>query len=480
MHLEDITIIGGGMTGLYLLYQIVRKRMNQKGIQPITIGLYEKNNYFGGRIYTERVKVTRDGKPTSYKFECGAGRFCEKHHLFIQLLQELGLYTPENIGKSTAVVKFVPSTGYRDGSPEAAVAKKSPYVYVNKVIQYAREKGDYNLLSSTESSERLQRRAKRGVVSDNGKVVRTRSKIMDYSFIEYALKYRILSGAEVKYLTDSFGYVGEVESMNAFNAIHMFSTDLNQKYKYYSLRKGMDQIPKKMIQFIHQNKRPEDRIVIHRGALIEKISWDRGAGIFDLMVSKGNGNGKGGKSAGFQSRKVYCAIQRSALLRLPIFRPIRDDLRAIDPKPLCRVYMVFNKEHSGWIGGLGKITSNNRCRYLIPLDAKKGSVMISYTDSRFANAVYAAYQKLGEKGFNRWIVSTWEKVLGIKIGMPIYTRVCYWKEGVAMWKAGYNSLEISAKMRNGPLGPEIPIHIIGENYSLNQAWIEGGLSSVHR
>ena len=455
MHTEDITIIGGGMTGLYLLYQIVRKRMNSGSLSPITIGLYEKNDYFGGRIYTERVKVTRDGKPTLYKFECGAGRFCEKHHLFIQLLQELGLYTPENIGKSTALVKFVPSTGYREGSPEATVAKKSPYVYVNKVIQYAREKGDF---------------------SDSGKVIRSESKVMNYSFIEYALKYRILSGAEVKYLCDSFGYVGEIESMNAFNAIHMFSTDLNQRFKYYSLRGGLDQIPKKMIQFIHQNKRPEDRIVIHGGALIEKISWNPETHIFGLNVLMN----KMKKSVEFQSREIYCAIQRSALLRLPIFRPIRDELRAVDPKPLCRVYMVFDKEHSGWIAGLGKITSNNRCRYLIPLDAKKGSVMISYTDSRFANAVYAAYQKLGEKAFNRWIVSTWEKVLGIKIGMPIYTRVCYWKEGVAMWKAGYNSLEISAKMRDRPLGPEIPIHVIGENYSLNQAWIEGGLSSIPR
>jgi NAD(P)-binding Rossmann-like domain len=461
MHVEDITIIGGGMTGLYLLYQIVRKRMGitQKDLSPITIGLYEKNDYFGGRIYTERVKVTRDGKPTSYKFECGAARFCEKHHLFIQLLQELELYTPENIGRSTAVVKFVPSAGYREGSPEAAAAKKSPYVYVNKVIHYAREKGDY---------------------TDTGRIVKSGSKIMNYSFIEYALKYRILSGAEVKYLCDSFGYVGEIEAMNAFNAIHMFSTDLNQRYKYFSLRGGLDQIPKKMIQFIHQNKRTKDRIVIHRGALIEKISWDSGAKIFGLKVLMDKMKKETGKSVEFQSREVYCAIQRSSLLRLPIFHPIRDELRAVDPKPLCRVYMVFDKEHSGWIAGLGKITSNNRCRYLIPLDAKKGSVMISYTDSRFANAVYAAYQKLGEKGFNRWIVSTWEKVMGIKIGMPIYTRVCYWKEGVAMWKPGYNSLEISAKMRNRPLGPDVPIHVIGENYSLNQAWIEGGLSSVPR
>lgn len=471
---EDITILGGGMTGLYLLYQIVKKRKEMgTGTPGITIGLYEKNDYFGGRIYTERVKVKRDGKVIPYKFECGAARFCEKHHLFIQLLQELGLYTPKNLGRSTAKVTFVPAVGFKKGSPEAVAATKTGYYYINKVIKYAREKGDYSDAGAVDSlrpSDPLQGSKK--------VVVRPGSKIMNYSFIEYALKYQILSGAEVKYLCDSFGYIGEIEAMNAFNAIHMFSTDLNQRYKYYSLRGGMDQIPAKMIQFIHQNKRSEDRIEIHSGTLVDRIVWNAEKRTFDIGLVKGKGTRK--TRGTFESMEVYCAIQRSALLQLPIFRPIRADLRAVDPKPLCRVYMVFDKAHSDWLVGMGKITSNNRCRYLIPLDAKKGSVMISYTDSRFANAVYAAYQKLGERGFNRWIIGTWEKVMGIKIGMPIYTRVCYWKEGVAMWKAGYNSLEISAKMRNGPLGPGIPIHVIGENYSLNQAWIEGGLSSVPR
>ena len=47
----DIIIIGGGISGLNILYQLDKLKYNKK------ILLLEKNNYFGGRMKTFRKTI---------------------------------------------------------------------------------------------------------------------------------------------------------------------------------------------------------------------------------------------------------------------------------------------------------------------------------------------------------------------------------------------------------------------------------------
>ena len=70
--MNDIIIIGGGISGLYSYYQLLLKNPKLK------IKLFEKNNYFGGRILTLHKKLNHQ----NYQFEAGAGRFNSKHTLF--------------------------------------------------------------------------------------------------------------------------------------------------------------------------------------------------------------------------------------------------------------------------------------------------------------------------------------------------------------------------------------------------------------
>ena len=65
------------------------------------------------------------------------------------------------------------------------------------------------------------------------------------------------------------------------------------------------------------------------------------------------------------------------------------------------------------------------------------------------------------------------KKLKIDINPPLKVIVCYWKSGVAYWNKGVNSTEISNFLSN----PMPNIYICGENYSLNQSWVEGALET---
>ena len=74
----DIIVIGGGIGGLYTTYQLLKKYSN------INIALIEKENYLGGRIYT-------DSSIKGMTIEAGAGRLSSSHVLLMNLIHELGL-----------------------------------------------------------------------------------------------------------------------------------------------------------------------------------------------------------------------------------------------------------------------------------------------------------------------------------------------------------------------------------------------------
>ena len=71
----DIVIVGGGISGLFLAYKLSETNLE--------ILLLEKDKNLGGRIHT-----STDG---NIQYECGAGRFNEKHEKLISLIHELKL-----------------------------------------------------------------------------------------------------------------------------------------------------------------------------------------------------------------------------------------------------------------------------------------------------------------------------------------------------------------------------------------------------
>jgi protoporphyrinogen oxidase len=94
---NDFIIIGGGIAGLYTMYNILKKRPYSKII------LIEKENNLGGRIHTFTDKYM--------SVEAGAGRFHENNILLLDLIRELGLYSKIQTIASTASYARVDCSG---------------------------------------------------------------------------------------------------------------------------------------------------------------------------------------------------------------------------------------------------------------------------------------------------------------------------------------------------------------------------------
>ena len=81
MKKYDIIIVGGGISGIYTMYNLKKNYPNLKVL------LLEKNERFGGRVYSHYENVDN----VDYVMDLGAGRIGHHHKLMVNLIKELKL-----------------------------------------------------------------------------------------------------------------------------------------------------------------------------------------------------------------------------------------------------------------------------------------------------------------------------------------------------------------------------------------------------
>ncbi len=408
-------VVGGGISGLNILYNSIPYQ---------SYALFEKNNYFGGRIKTFRKN--------SYIWEEGAGRFNQKHKYLLSLIKSLHL--EDKIVKIPSSIQFLPSR---------SDSMKNPFYYIQKVYQYYK------------------------------KHIHNKKEYENKTYIEYAKK--ILTKKEIKYLLDSFGYESELIKTNAEYAIHLFKKDFLPSNQFMSLKGGMDQIIEKMVNKIELKSKKYKKkypVQLFTSYQLEKIKYDSKTKIFTLSFLHHH------KIKKFTCSSLVLSLPKYSLQKLSYLYKIKKDINKINCIPLMRTYAVYppsKKNKKVWFDEYSKTTTNDKLRYIIPIDKKKGVIMISYTDGK-----YALYKhKLNELNLKKEIKKGVKRVFGKEIKDPKILKRHYWDCGVALWKKGdYDYHQISKRMIR-PYKEE-NLYICGENYSMNQGWIEGALETSER
>ncbi len=200
----NIVIVGGGIAGLNLLYNLSKDKYKGKVL------LIEKNNYLGGRIKTFRKKINN----IKYKWEEGAGRFNNKHILLLNLIKELKL--EKYIVNISSNISFTPSKKHINKK----YGGKNAFDFIHKVIKYM--KTDL-------------------------------SNAKNYTFKEYCLKNNIISKEDFDFILDSYGYYSELVEMNAYDTYNLIKNGLSNKLKFYGLSCGFDILIKNMVDKIKSN-----------------------------------------------------------------------------------------------------------------------------------------------------------------------------------------------------------------------------------
>jgi monoamine oxidase len=177
--------------------------------------------------------------------------------------------------------------------------------------------------------------------------------------------------------------------------------------------------------------------------------------------------------------KCICALPKPALIRLSVFTPIYDMIDKVKCGKLCRIYSHFDPDkEKELLSKIGRFTTDNDLRMVIPYNLKEGTIMISYSDNIFAER----WKRLADKGMrevNSKLKKNMLESTGLNIPQPKFTKIFYWGCGVGYWGVGADSEKIAEKMIC-PF-PNMELYICGENYSENgQQWMEGALETSNK
>ena len=420
----DFFILGGGICGLYTCYRLLQKNPKYKII------VCEKNDYWGGRIYTSYKKINE----ITYQMEEGAGRFNDNHKILISLINELGLQND--------IIKIGSKTKFIDSKKEFKNKKfknKNSFTYINKVIKYA--------------------------IHEDIKT------LQQYTFIEYASEK--LKKDEVKFMLDSSGYVTDLLLLNAYDACIMFQYNNRENINYFTMKNGMSTIIYFLIKKIKEiMKKTSGKLLLNTE--IQDFEYDSKNKIFNLHSS----------SINFKAKHFICTIPKNNILAFSYFQPYKLLLESVQSVPLCRIYAIYSDK---WFKTIEKTTTNNKLKFIIPINKENGLIMISYINGKETNYWKNIMNKDMNKEMNKDMNHSYlnnalkkniKKVFQIETKDPIYTNFAYWDIGVHLWKPKYDSLLLIDKIIQ--LNKDIPLYIIGESYSLSQGWVEGSLETSNK
>ena len=431
----DYSIIGGGISGLYLAYRILKnnnKNNNNKNMKNMKkrVIVLEKEEQFGGRIMTGFIKGNRGSLiPVS----AGAGRFSKDHRLFMGLIREFGL--------SRSIVELSDTVVYH---------------------QINNDNNGQVIIHSGERLEMLIDRVFRGSRS------LSKRELIGMSFV--SLASRFLSSDDVQYIVDSFGYYSELVIMNSFSCLQLMR-ELSSRF--YALRGGYMPIIDELVSRI----RSLGGIVLNRAYVSDvEVSIGVGVGVsgYHLEYTRGN------KLHRIYSGKCIFAIPTVSLIKFPILRPIRSVLKeSIICAPLCRIFATYRVGLSGsvWFKGLSRVTTNNRVRMIIPISEVDGVIMISYSDHHYARWWKSLYDREGRRGLKREIRVGVSEAMGYQIPDCASIEIYYWDCGVGYWTVGTDSLKVSRSL----VQPAKGLYICNENIAVSgQQWMEGSLEMAEK
>tara|TARA_B110001469_G_C9619233_1_gene308502 strand:- start:265 stop:1503 length:1239 start_codon:yes stop_codon:yes gene_type:complete len=371
--------------------------------------IYEKSSYIGGRIYTNKPKI--NGK--TIKYEAGAARFNKNHVNVISLLKKYNL--------DSKIIEIPTKT-------KVVFTKKITSSYVDNVDELLEK-----LFKHTFTKHYLQSKVLYDVIID------------------------IYDKQTADFLKHSYPYYSEICITNAYDALRLLKVDLNNNQKFYILNGGLSQLIQKMKQaFVSLGGKIKLNHMLSNLEIINE-SFHCYFKCDSNTITKTSNN-------------VILACDGLNIQKMRFLKHFKIDslTQSVKVEPLLRIYAIYNKI---WFKDLPKIVSNEKIKYIIPINEKTGLIMISYTDGK--NARY--WHKMTEKEQKHELTNQLNKIFpDKKISHPKHIFNHYWETGASYWKPTYNSDKLKIKM----LKPtKHKLFICGDSFSSRQAWIEGSLES---
>jgi hypothetical protein len=409
-------IVGAGITGLYLAYQLILK-----GVSVADIVIFEGSDRIGGRIYTNENK--------GFRYSVGAGRLGKKHKYVMKIIKDFKLQDQIiNIGKNTNY--FV--EGRLMNEAELLSHYKSNFKSLNELWKYAIEK----------------------------KLNGNKYDPILYNLHNYFSL--ILSENEVELLKISFGYIGEMYDMNAYNGLLTLRKDFDiRNNEFFVLRDGIHILCDVLYKYIL-----DACVSVNFSSILEDVCDGECGERGDKKYVKVNG-------VKHSYSKLYLTIKRGDYMNIGYFKKYESIFNTVSDGHLLRIFAQYKDV---WFKDMPKILTQNKLQFIIPIDYNSGLIQISYSD-RYNADFWNAFKN--EKDVKKYLTKILNEMFPEKnIKEPEWITMHFWKAGDHMWNVGVNTKKIQEKMDEIFIPKDI--YILGETYSERQAWIEGAIETVHK
>jgi monoamine oxidase len=411
----DYIIAGAGIAGLYTAYHI------NKSFPKARICILEASAYIGGRLHT----ISYDG----IKVDGGGARFNAQQNRIVSLVHQLGLDDKKREIKGEA--QYIPINPNYDSQIDNIFPTIDDFI------------------------NELQNYIKTHNISDQ---ILIKHNLLELADIYYKDKYPTIKN----FLIARYSYYSELNALNALEGINLFTNEFSKKMKYFILEGGLEQLSSTIYKILKK----KSNITIKTLTPLREIISSNGS--YKIISPDKE----------YNALKIILALPQCALKKIKYLmadKRVARMINSVKSEPLYRIYARYplNKDSKVWFHDMPKIFTNLPIKYIIPINYDKGVIMISYTDSKYANYWF---KKMEEGIFEQELTRQLKLLFPDKdIPKPKWYKHCPWTMGAAYWKPGFNRKDILEKIIKPWNNKDI--YICGENYSSHQAWVEGSLET---
>lgn len=369
--MADIAIVGGGISGLYMAWLLLRRDKTNK----MKVTVYEKADRWGGRLSTVAMA---DGTI----IECGGSRFNKYHKLVVGLVKDLGLWDKTFL-----------------------LAEDEKHFIKNNILK--------RKIDPTEISAWVVKKAREYPVSH----------LKSISLEMFC--HEIMNKPEdVEDYVAAFAYNSFFETMNAYDALHELTKNLKGNERFWIMKGGISQIVERLVEKLGNfGGRFEGHLGIgvvgynstKRELLFNNGKKKRFNKVIFALTKPQLLEIRGLDESDLDLKKSLNSVYDTPLHRIYARFPV-------DPET-GRVWFHF----------MEKITTNNPLRYVIPISYQNGLIMISYTDGKYA-WMWNDIKKSGLGALQDQIMIHVRKLFPkYNIPDPIWIYSKHWNTGVHYW-----------------------------------------------
>lgn len=418
----DVIILGAGLAGLRVGIELLKR------YGKLRVCILEKYDYVGGRVVTFKKDIQGVGE---VQWENGAGRISKSHKKVLGLLRQYGLH-------------------FADISPD--VDFLSTYDFSLRKDMFSELSDIY--LKPFDSVP---------------------LKVLERTTLGQLLE-KVLGRTKARSFYTEFPYYSEIHRLRADLALLSFKEEMGTNAGFGVCVEGLSALTDAMNKEFQKLggtliKNMEVVSVENRGDCMTKI---------DCKVMEQECKTILKNKRTFLAKVCVAALHSNAVGSI---RGLKEApvLRKLKMEPLLRVYAVFPLQKEGvsgskkvWFDGLPKVVTDSAIRYIIPIDYKKGVVMISYTDGADAR------QLMAEKDLEGWVMKEIRYLFpDFTIPEPIFFKKHPWSSGCTYWLPGaYNVYDESIASLH-PLPKKLPgVFMCGESFAIKQCWMESALEQA--